>query len=128
MKDAKPKYVDYMILDQNGRSGPLPVVHSTARHLYSAKADMAREMCRIGMMAALQEKHGEDEKQLFLTPREVVDRACEIADLAVDAFEERGWLAELPTFDEMKAEIERKADLSGYGMPLRSAMGVKKGT
>jgi hypothetical protein len=43
------------------------------------------------------------------TPQEIVDRACETAELAVSQFRARGWVATLPTLAEIEAHVEKDA-------------------
>lgn len=40
----------------------------------------------------------------MLTPKESVDRAIEIAEIAYDCFMERGWAATSPSLDELRDE------------------------
>jgi hypothetical protein len=69
------------------------------------KADLAeRLISHFGVVAGTPD--GEDSKGRakvnLMPPAEVVQRACEIADLAIDEFDKRGWYLELPEPPEEK--------------------------
>jgi hypothetical protein len=63
------------------------------------EAEIAQEFAtRWGMIAA--KPDGEDSagraKLALLAPAEIVQRACDTADLLIAEFEKRGWFVELP--------------------------------
>lgn len=75
----------------------------------NARARMATTLIeKWGMMAFRDD--GEDSagrmKIATLTPEEVVDRACNTADLALLEFEKRGWLSKLPGPDDVEQMLK----------------------
>ena len=72
------------------------------------RAAFAQEMMRTwGMVAARPAVNGEgrDDKGLaLLPPAEVVSRACEVAELAFAEFQQRGWLLDVPLFEELTSD------------------------
>lgn len=78
------------------------VVHDT--EIMDNKARLASELItRWGMVTGT--VNGEDSsgrsKLIDLTPVQVVDRACEIADLAIEAFRTKGWFVQAPPAEEL---------------------------
>jgi len=66
---------------------------------FDAEAELAAQMIeRWGMSAAIED--GEDSagraKIRLLTPEELVQRACETAEQAMEEFNKRGWILDLP--------------------------------
>jgi hypothetical protein len=59
-----------------------------------------------GMVAG--QPDGEDSagraKFRIMTPDDVVSRACNVAERAVQAFKRRGWLVPLPDFEELESK------------------------
>ena len=52
-----------------------------------------------------------------MTPKEIVDRAVEIAALAFVAFEARGWTTEVPSIDEIKNDPPSSAGFAPNATP-----------
>lgn len=52
-------------------------------------------------------------KVRLATPDEVVDRACEMAELACKAFEKRDWFTEAPSIQDAKDMLTSKEDDDG---------------
>ncbi len=88
------------------------VVH--ARKRLNMKGEIAQRLMEHLAIAAGQED-GEDSagRRAFKlqTPEQVVTRACEIADKLVNEFEARGWVVEIPAYQDVplaeKANIAR---------------------
>lgn len=82
-------------------------------------ASIAKEMAeRWGMVAALPD--GEDtsgrQKLRIMTPEELVERACTVAELLWLDFEKRGWTLDIPEFVKTESYTinlkEEKEDIS----------------
>lgn len=83
--------------------GTRMIIHE--RRTCSMEARMATIMLeKWGMVAAAPD--GEDSagrsKLHLSTPEELVTRACNTAAAAVAEFERRGWLVDVPSYDELK--------------------------
>lgn len=65
---------------------------------------------RWAMVAGIPD--GEDSagraKCRLMEPNEIVSRACETAEVLMQAFRERGWTILLPTMAEAEAEVAKK--------------------
>lgn len=86
-----------------------PEVVITSLRAPCTEAKMATDMIvKWGMVAA--EDDGEDtagrHKIKLSSPKNLVDRAVEMAELACQAFEDKGWFLALPTPGEDKPEGE----------------------
>jgi hypothetical protein len=79
------------------------VIHQT-KHL-DPRAEFAAQMIRTwGIVAGRPADTGEaaDERGVaLLSPAELVSRACEITDLAMAEFERRGWVVNLPAYEQL---------------------------
>jgi hypothetical protein len=66
-----------------------------------------------GMVAAIDtadEDRAGRMKLRLLAPDEVVSRACEVAENAYEAFQDRGWLMELPSPAEAAQQLEMESE------------------
>lgn len=65
-----------------------------------------------GMVAALPD--GEDSagrsRLRLQTPKEVVDRACEVSELAITEFRERGWMLNIPNLEEAEKILAQEKE------------------
>lgn len=105
MTDRKPKLVaelgtaEVLLVDRYRNDRLELVQHS--REALEPKAQLAiRLIERFGVIAGMD--GGEDsagrQKAALMPPADVVERACSIADIAYDAFAQRGWLTKLPSY------------------------------
>lgn len=89
---------------------PTTAIHETMRPEIVASFAMVL-IEKWGMVAAIDD--GEDSagraKIRLATPAEVVDRAAEVASLAMTEFEARGWISHLPTIEAMQREIAERS-------------------
>jgi hypothetical protein len=94
--------IEFMVFDLNG-AGPRvrPQLQIHNRHTLKSEADMAKQMAMTGMVAGIHD----NETMKLLTPDEVVQRACDIAQLAYAEFARRGWLVPLPSHQEMTDDL-----------------------
>lgn len=80
------------------------VIHG--RHVADPRATFAQDMIRAWGMVAARPGAGfepTDKRDVALMPAaEVVQRACDTADLAWKAFRERGWLLDVPSYEEVQ--------------------------
>lgn len=63
---------------------------------------------RWGMISC--QTDGEDtagrQKVRLMTSDEIVSRACEVSELAFEAFQRRGWLAEIPSYADLVDSVK----------------------
>lgn len=82
-------------------------VEAKAQYIPNQRARLAIVMIEK-MALAIGKIEGEDSAGRAILdnmpPREVVERACDIADLAGDEFEKRGWLIKVPDDAEVLLE------------------------
>ena len=88
---------------------PKVIMHDTELPGFEARLAISL-VERWGMVSAVDA--GEDSsgrsKGRLLTPREVVNRACETAEVMVAEIRSRNWFAILPSYPEMIAEAKKK--------------------
>jgi hypothetical protein len=89
------KDVGYLIDDESGKA----MVRVFVKRQPVRAAEIAQELVtRWGIIAARPD--GEDSagraKLALLAPAEIVQRACDTAELLIAEFEKRGWFVELP--------------------------------
>lgn len=81
------------------------VLHETEHANMEARIAIAL-MERWGMVAAMED--GEDSagraKLRLSTEEEVVKRACDCAEMAVEEFRRRGWMVPGPSWDELEVK------------------------
>ena len=84
--------------------GAVPEVKFESKVVATGKASFAMELMRTNSIL-LAKANGEDSvgraKLDQATPKEIVDRAVSIAELAFDAFAEKGWLHSVTPFSEV---------------------------
>jgi hypothetical protein len=84
------------------------IIH--ARKRLSLKGEVASRLVEHFAIVAAQDD-GEDSagRRAFKlqTPEQVVTRACDIANNLVDEFEKRGWVIEIPAYEDIP--VARKA-------------------
>lgn len=88
---------------------PVPDILIERRVLPDPRAEFAMKLLgQWGLVAHAPDGEDSSRRQKFrpASPAEMVDRACNTADLAFAAFEEREWLTKLPSFDEAREQLE----------------------
>ncbi len=106
--------IELMIYDQKGSSPKvMPGVQSHNRHMLKAEAEFAKIMIQTGMVAGSQDGRGEHARMKLMAPADVVNRACKLAELAYAEFSRRGWIVDMPSYDEMRKEIAERESLEG---------------
>jgi hypothetical protein len=96
-------YVDHEHGLGGKRNDPRPDIKVYNLRAMTERARLASSLLeKWGLVVA--ESDGEDtagrSKLRNATPQEVVDRACDTADLAISEFEKRGWYVAIPSHDE----------------------------
>lgn len=90
-------------MQRNTYGEPTVVIYETIAPNFKAKLALDL-MTRFGLMTA--DGGGEDtagrQKFNLLPPAVVVERACEMAEVAWAEFERRGWLLEIPDLATLK--------------------------
>jgi hypothetical protein len=91
---------------------PIPEMLIQEKFSPDFRARLATQLVeRWGLVACdvLDEENtaGRQKARLF-TPAEVVDRACNTADLLVDELHNRGWMTAVPSFDEASDMLRGK--------------------
>lgn len=88
----------------------VPEVTFESRYIANPKAQFAMELMRTNSIL-LAKEGGEDTtgraKYAQATPKEIVDRAVAISDLAFEAFAEHGWLHSVTPFEEVLETIDK---------------------
>lgn len=83
---------------QSWMGGPQEVAIVQTRAIGNAATIASQLATRWGMVAAVSD--GEDSsgraKLRIMTPKEIVERAVQVAELLIGEFEARGWFLELP--------------------------------
>lgn len=95
------------IKNENGQ--PKVIVHRTEIH--DGKAQFAMSLIeKFGLCAAIPD--GEDaagrQKIRVLTPDELVEKACILADKAIEEIRKREWFTAVPKWEEMEQMIKDK--------------------
>jgi hypothetical protein len=75
-----------------------------ARKRPNLKGEIAARLVEhFAIVAAHEDGEDSSGRQAFKlqTPEQVVTRACDIADNMVDEFERRGWLIDIPAYDDI---------------------------
>lgn len=113
MAGFNKKISSYISWSESFRSNGQPQVTVHQSEHMEMPARMATVFIeKWGMVAGMSD--GEDSagrhKVRLATPDEVVDRACEMATLAMASFAEREWLTDVPTLQEAKEILQAKDD------------------
>ena len=83
------------------------VCDSVMQHMrvaLSPQAQFAMDMVRNGMMMPIKP---DGRNNRLMTPKEVVKRAITITTLAFDQFDQLGWTAEQPPFNELISKMDK---------------------
>lgn len=99
---------DVLVGDRYGSKNSRQEVMLHHRKMPDQRAEFAKSMIIAWGIVAARPAVGmepQDKRELtVMPPKEVVERACEMASLAYDEFVNRGWMLELPSFDELAAD------------------------
>ena len=93
---------EVLIVGLNDRRRNQILMHN--RHAPNWQATLALELVRTCALTAIDdgETSTGQSKVRVLTPTEVVDRACAIADLFYVELERRNWLLDYPSYDDLE--------------------------
>ena len=94
--------IEYPKLMNANESQPIrPHFHMDRDWLPTVRAEFAKELAHSALHASTWGKCHKDYQEVRnLTPREVVVRACDIADAFYTEIESRGWLLSVPVYDD----------------------------
>lgn len=88
----------------------IPDVGFETKYMVNQKATFAMDLMRTNSILLAKES-GEDStgraKLTQSTPKEIVDRAVEISELAFEAFANRGWLHSVTPFEEVLDAVDK---------------------
>ena len=98
------------LMNQTQSRSIIPQLHMDRDFCFGIKADFARELIHNGMFAGAPGEARESYQEMrLLTPVEVVQRACDMAEATFTEFEKRGWIHTVPMHDEQIKQLESEA-------------------
>jgi hypothetical protein len=107
LESAMIKMIEKAKLQNAAQSQPVQPHYFLDRNwLLTQRAEFAKELVRGGMIGAAMGQCREQYQEMrMMSPNEVVQRACDIADTMYEEFERRAWFHEIPLHDEQVKEL-----------------------
>jgi len=103
------------IVNANESQPIIPHLSLDANYALGLQAGFAKELIKAGFYAGMPDECRERYQAFrLLTPKEIVSRACELAEETLGEFARRGWLHSVPWHHEMVEQLRDSGAQPGF--------------